>query len=163
MTRARTDAERGFTLAEVIIATFILAIGLVAVATGFQFATSSIASGRGETTAVFLAEQRIEQLKAIAVTNYDSIAAGVTTEFCLPTNIGTTASNCQTAAVTFKGPSYTRVTTVVDNPGGVAPCTGVSPFLCKRIQVKVTYRPVTSRGDVSQGRSVDMYTVVTKR
>ena len=51
-------------------ATFIIVVGLVALASGFQFATSGVATGRGETVASFLAEQRLEQLKAIAMTNY---------------------------------------------------------------------------------------------
>ena len=54
----------GFTLAEVMIAVAVLTIGLLAIGVGFQQATSGVATGRGETTAVFLAEQRIEQLKA---------------------------------------------------------------------------------------------------
>ena len=45
--------EGGFTLAEVLVATFVLVIGLAAVATGFQYATSGGATGKGERTAVF--------------------------------------------------------------------------------------------------------------
>jgi prepilin-type N-terminal cleavage/methylation domain-containing protein len=156
----RATDERGFTLAEVLLATAIILIGLVAVATGFQFATSGVATGRGETVAVFLAEQRLEQLKTTAMTDYDSIAAGTTTEYCQATNIGVTSSNCQGAAIT-NAPAYTRVTTVTINPGGTG-CTG-APLLCKRIHVNVTYRPVTTRGDASQTRTVDVYAVVTPR
>ena len=145
--------ERGFTLAEVLVATFIIVVGLVALASGFQFATSGVATGRGETIASFLAEQRLEQLKAIAMTNYYGPPAGpawtapltlaggtTTTEFCQTTNIGSTGTNCQTTAIT-----------------------GVAALLCKRIWVNVTYRPVTTRGDVSQTRSVDVYAVVAPR
>lgn len=159
VTRTTTD-EQGFTLAEVLLATVIIMIGLVAVATGFQFATSGVATGRGETTAVFLAEQRLEQLKTTAMTNYAGVAAGTTTEYCLASNIGATSTNCQGTAIT-NAPSYTRVTTVTDNPGGTG-CTG-APLLCKRIRVNVTYRPVTTRGDASQARTVDVYAVVTPR
>src|SRR5207245_2754160 len=37
--------EGGFTLAEVLVATFVIAIGLTAVATGFQYAMSGVATG----------------------------------------------------------------------------------------------------------------------
>ena len=72
---------RGFTLAEVLVATFVLSIGLLAVATGFQYATSGVETGRGETQATFLAEQRLEQLKNLALTNWGSatLAEGTVT------------------------------------------------------------------------------------
>lgn len=171
MNRQNPTNERGFTLAEVLVATFIIVVGLVALASGFQFATSGVATGRGETVASFLAEQRLEQLKAIAMTNYYgspawaatlTLAGGsAVTEYCQTTNIGATGTNCQSTAITGVA-SYVRVTRVSDNPGGTG-CTGVAPLLCKRIWVNVTYRPVTTRGDVSQTRSVDVYAVVAPR
>ena len=172
-TRQNPTNERGFTLAEVLVATFIIVVGLVALASGFQFATNGVATGRGETVASFLAEQRLEQLKALAMSNYYGTAtpawtasltlqdASNVTEYCQTTNIGATGTNCQTTAITGVA-SYVRVTRVSDNPGGTG-CTGVAPLLCKRIWVNVTYRPVTTRGDVSQTRSVDVYAVVAPR
>jgi Tfp pilus assembly protein PilV len=176
----RLTGQRGFTLAEVLVAVFIIMVALVAVASGFQYATSGVATGRGETVATFLAEQRIEQLKTVAMTNYygspigpawvasasllgGTLAVPVTfTESCQSSNIGATTSNCQTTAITGTT-SYTRVTSIIDNPGGTG-CDNSAPALvCKRIRVTVTYRPVTTRGDVSQPRTVDLYAVVTPR
>jgi prepilin-type N-terminal cleavage/methylation domain-containing protein len=154
--------QRGFTLAEVLVAVVIIMVGLVAVASGFQYATSGVATGRGETIAIFLAEQRIEQLKTVAMTNYDppypglSLAAGTTTtEFC-------SGSTCQATAITGTT-SYTRVTTITEITTDAGRCTGVTPLLCRRIRVTVTYRPVTSSGDLSQARTVDLFAVVTPR
>ncbi len=154
--------QRGFTLAEVLVAVVIIMVGLVAVASGFQYATSGVATGRGETIATFLAEQRMEQIKTVAMTNYDppypglSLATGTTTtEFC-------SGSTCQATAITGTT-SYTRVTTITDITTDAGRCTGVTPLLCKRIRVTVTYRPVTSRGDVSQARTVELFAVVTPR
>jgi prepilin-type N-terminal cleavage/methylation domain-containing protein len=158
--------ESGFTLTEVLVATLIIVVGLVAVATGFQFATAGVATGRGETIAIFLAEQRIEQLKGVAMSNFTAPAldSGATTEFCQATNIGATTTNCQGAAITGVA-SYQRVTTIVDSGNGTtcgnAPA--APPILCKRIQVRVTYNPVTSRGDVSQPRMVDVFTMLVPR
>jgi prepilin-type N-terminal cleavage/methylation domain-containing protein len=161
LTRTLTG-QRGFTLAEVLVAVVIIMVGLVAVASGFQYATSGVATGRGETIAIFLAEQRVEQLKTVAMTNYDppypglSLATGTTTtEFC-------SGSTCQATAITGTT-SYTRVTTITDITTDAGRCTGVTPLLCKRIRVTVTYRPVTSRGDVSQARTVDLFAIVTPR
>lgn len=163
--------ERGFTLAEVLVATFILVVGVVALASGFQFATSGVSTGRGETLAAFLAEQRVEQLKAIAMTNYYGSPAwtgtltlqggSTTTEYCQTSNTGSTGTNCQTTAITGAA-SYVRVTRITDNPGRSG-CTGAAPLECKRIWVNVTYRPVTNHGDLGQTGSVDVYAVVAPR
>ena len=74
--------DRGFTLGEVLVAVSILLIGLAAVVTGFQYASSGIALGNGETTATFLAEQRLEQLKALALKDWThtQLNAGTTME-----------------------------------------------------------------------------------
>jgi prepilin-type N-terminal cleavage/methylation domain-containing protein len=175
----RISGQGGFTLPEVLVATFVILVGLVAVATGFQYATSGVATGRGETIATFLAEQRLEQLKTVALTNYSgpwpsgpslqggtTLAAPVTTtEYCQTSNIGATTSNCQ--ATSFTGTAtYTRVTRIWEAGPALnlgTGCTGTTPLLCKRIHVSVTYRPVTSRGDVSQARTVDVYAVVAPR
>ena len=47
--------ERGMTLVEVLVAVFVITIGLTAVATGMQLATGGITAGQQETTAVFIA------------------------------------------------------------------------------------------------------------
>jgi len=160
--------EAGFTLAEVLVATLIIVIGLMAVATGFQSGAAGIATGRGETVGVFLAEQRLEQLKAVALVNFNgpwpsgpSLAAGTTTEFCQTSDIGATGANCQSSAISGTT-SYTRTTVITDNPGGSG-CTGVAPLICKRIRVSVSYRPVTSGGDLSQLRRVDVFSQVAPR
>lgn len=153
--------ERGFTLAEVLVATLVILVGLVAVATGFQYATSGVETGRGETVATFLAEQRLEALKSAAIADYASLSPGTTTEHCQTSNIGATGSNCQGTAISGTA-SYERVTTISENPGGIG-CDGTASFLCKRIHVRVTYRPVTARGDLSQSRAVDLFAIVAPR
>ena len=57
----------GFTLAEILVACAIISVGLVAVATGFGFGVDGVEAGRQQSTAVFLAEQRIEQAKELAM------------------------------------------------------------------------------------------------
>src|SRR5439155_1075966 len=72
--------DRGFTLGEVLVAVSILLIGLAAVVTGFQYASSGIALGNGETTATFLAEQRPEQLKALALKDWTNTLGALVDE-----------------------------------------------------------------------------------
>jgi len=149
--------QRGFTLAEVLVACAVLAIGLVAIGAGFQQATSGVATGRGETTAVFLAEQRVEQLKAQAINDFTaaSLNAGTTTDYCAG------SGNCQGTPVS--GPSYTRVTTITDVANAAIAGCPVTPLSCKEVRVRVTYLPVTSSGDLSMQRTVDVFTTLGKR
>lgn len=154
--------DRGFTLAEVLVASLIILVGLAAVATGFQYATSGVATGHGETAAAFLAEQRIEALKSAAIANYDGLAAGTATEHCQTSNIGATGSNCQSTAISGTA-SYQRTTTITDVTTEPGKCTGVSPLRCKRIHVSVAYRTLTAQGDRGQTRTVDLFAVVTPR
>ncbi|HET9492009.1 MAG TPA: prepilin-type N-terminal cleavage/methylation domain-containing protein [Methylomirabilota bacterium] len=71
-----TASRRGFTLVEVLIASAMSVVGLTAVAAGFQHALNSAEVGRLQTTALFLAEQRLEQVKAMALVDFDGLTAG---------------------------------------------------------------------------------------
>jgi len=77
-------------MAEVLVATALVTVGLLAVITGFQYATSGVATGGGETAAVFLAEQRIEQLRAEAMRDFSApdLAAGTMTDYCVAGHVG---------------------------------------------------------------------------
>lgn len=125
-------------------AILVLSIGLAAVVTGLQYATSGVETGKGETTAAFLAEERVEQLKALALTDWTnlSLSAGTTTE-----GYGSIAA----AAL------YRRVTTITDSPGET--CTA----RCKLVQVTVFYRPVTARGQLDQERRLHVITILVSR
>ena len=142
-------------------ATAVLAIGLVAVATGFQHAGSGVATGAGETAAVFLAEQRIEQLRAVAVTNFaaSSLNAGTTMEHCVAGRVGGAQPNCH--ATPTVGASYSRTTSITDVTAGVG-CPAV-PLSCKQVDVRVSYRPITSTGQLDQLRTVHLVTVLGPR
>ena len=60
------SGQSGFTLAEIMVACAVIAVGLIAVSTGFGFGVDGVEAGRQQSTAVFLAEQRIEQAKELA-------------------------------------------------------------------------------------------------
>ena len=67
--RLRTRrAEAGFSIVEVLVATGLLATALVALAQLFAIATSTNAAARTSTLTMMLAEQKIEQLRALQYT-----------------------------------------------------------------------------------------------
>ena len=138
-----------------------LTVGLLAVATGFRFATSGVATGGGETAAVFLAEQRIEQLRAHAMIDFAAVAlnAGTTIEYCGAGRLPAGTPNCQDTEAS--GASYVRRTEITHVSGGVG-CPA-SPLWCKEIRVRVSFNPVTSAGALDQPRAVDIVTVLGPR
>ena len=89
-------------------------------------------------------EQRLEWLKALALTNWGSstLKAGTTTE-----GYGAIAD----------ASLYRRVTTITDSPGGACAAH------CKLVQVTVFYRPVTGRGQLDQERRLDVITMLVTR
>src|SRR2546430_13063038 len=78
--------DKGFTLAEVLVATAFIAITAGAIGVGFMQGTGSVETGRQQTTAVYLAEQRLEQLKAGSLnsTGGQGSAAGAASPACSP-------------------------------------------------------------------------------
>lgn len=142
------NLARGFSLVEILVATSVLAIGLVAVATSLQYATVSVEVGRAETGATFLAEQRIESLKSQALADWTSpnLVAGVTAE-----PYGAIAG----------APSYRRDTAIADFGGGDCADAAPTTITCKRVRVTVYYRPAAGGG--GQERRVDLITVLVSR
>jgi hypothetical protein len=142
--------DGGFGLAEVLTAAAIIAIGLMATAVAFQQASSGIEAGRGETTAIFMAEQRIEALKAVALVDWSNVAldSGTTTEYCHPAN------GCGTTPLAGL---YRRTTTVAENPGGICAAR------CRTVEVSVFYRPLSARGQFDEERRIDVFAMFVAR
>ena len=62
------NSQAGFSLAEVLVATGLLATALIALAQLFAIATTTNAAARNSTITMMLAEQKIEQLRALQYT-----------------------------------------------------------------------------------------------
>jgi len=131
-------AREGFTLIEVLLAAAVIAVAMVAVGGGLSYGLAGIEAGKQQTTATFLAEQRLEQIRAATYPNVT--AANFPAE-----GYGTIAS----------APTYRRVVSVVDSPGGVANT--------KRVEVSVFYRPVMAFGVLAGEREVRLSTLITDR
>ena len=136
--------ERGMTLVELLVAAFIITVGLVAIGGGFQIATSGVATGQQQTIATLLAEQRLEAIKAFAV----STAGGQGFANVTSTNFAATEDY---GAIT----NYTtyRRTTTITNP----------TTSTKRITVSVFWRPVAVSGTTNAERDVTVSVVLASR
>jgi prepilin-type N-terminal cleavage/methylation domain-containing protein len=139
------QAECGFTLVEIIIAAAVIGLGLVGVLAGFLYAVGGIEAGRQQTTASFLAEQRMEQLKAGALSNF----LNVTTARYPAEAYGSLSSNGHAM------PDYRRTVTIVDAPEGLADT--------KLVEVSVFYRPVVGFGVLATEREVRLAALLTNR
>jgi type II secretory pathway pseudopilin PulG len=84
------STEAGFSLVEVVVATLLLAVGLVAVAQLFAISTKANTSARANTFTVLLAEQKMEQLRALTW-GFDTLQLPVSDYTTDTTNVGTLA------------------------------------------------------------------------
>jgi prepilin-type N-terminal cleavage/methylation domain-containing protein len=138
------SGKAGFTLAEILVACAIISVGIVAVATGYGYGVDGVEAGRQQSTAVFLAEQRIEQAKALAAQ----------TPFLASLNSTNLPATEAYGSISGAPSTYRRTTTITSNPGGT---TGA------RVDVSVFYRPVTGRGVLTTERSVSLSIFLASR
>jgi len=131
------NGERGFTLAEVLVASVIVTVGLSAVASGMTGAVRAVATARVETTAVFLAEARLEELRAAARADWSGAAL---------------ASGMSSDVVPG---GYHRLTTVADDADTLG-----CALPCKWLRVRVLAPVDGARGHAP---TVDLITIVARR
>jgi prepilin-type N-terminal cleavage/methylation domain-containing protein len=164
--------ESGFTLVELLVAIAILMIGLVAVMQSFPLGTAGVETGRRQSTAVFLAEQKIEQIKAwglstSATQGFANVAPGGT---CY-TSVNPRGPCNNDNFNTIPGyPEYQRTvilqcltTALPPNPAFTVvgpPCPATSTARLVRVQVQ--YRRVTTQGVLTAGQQVDIATVIAQ-
>ena len=137
--------ESGFTLVELLVAIAILMIGLVAVMQWFPLGTAGVETGRRQSTGVFLAEQKLEQIKAWAL----STAAGQG----FATVVQNGACCLLDAFNTIPGyPEYQRTVTITNGPTGTT----------RLVRVQIQYRRVTAQGVLTSGQQVDIATLIAQ-
>ena len=147
LSRGAVRSTDGFTVAELLAAIFVIAVGLVAVGAGFATAIQGAETGRQQTTATFLAEQRMEQVRATALG--DPLVA------CMGfTNITTACFPAQAYGAIESAPGYRSTVTITDYPvAGIV--------VLKRVDVEVFYQPIVAWGVlVTAERSVRLSTLV---
>lgn len=143
--------EDGTMLAEVLIASTIIAVGLLALLSTISISAYSIQEGQQLTTATFLANQRLEQVKASQWTVEPSVdALGVSaTGSAPPKSAGLTTFPDESPMPTpYAG--FSRTVRVIDCGSGSG-CAGVVGADLRQVTVSVSYRPLTGIGQAPAG------------
>jgi prepilin-type N-terminal cleavage/methylation domain-containing protein len=151
MTMRDVAGHDGFTLAEILAAMALIAVGLVTMAAALQHGLGGIEIGRGESAAVFLVEDKLEELRALALVDWTNAALqpGTTTEYCRPFGSGCSATPI---------PVFLRRTTTVAAGRG-----GACSVHCKIVSVSVLYRVMTVLGQLDHERRVDIVAMFVSR
>lgn len=167
-------SQAGMSLAEILIAAVIIAIGLVGLLSAVPVASYGIHEGRNLSTATFLANQRLEQVRN-AVWATDNTTTPATTNDCLGKsalgNSAPTSAACNGAAITtfpdeatMAAPyaDYSRTVRIADC--SVAPgCGGITDADLRQVAVTVTYTPITATGASGTTKSAIVTMLVAKR
>lgn len=156
--------QRGMTLVEILIAVAVLMVALVGLASGIPIASYGIQEGSQLTTATFLANQRLEQVKAAAWTS----TPGPDT---LGVSASATAAPVGTLGITFPDETpvtapytqYTRQVRITDCGVGLG-CGGglVLPGL-RQVTITVSYTPLTGVGVGASAKSAIVTMLVAQR
>ena len=154
--------EAGFTLVEILVAVAIIMIALVAVIQWFAIGTQGMDTGKKQSTAVFLGEQKIEQIKAWALsacTGPGSVPPCAVAQGFATLALGGTCFNpgnpcANDAFSTIPGyPEYSR-TVIITNP----PPTPTTTL----VRVQVGYRRVTEGGVFAAANQVELATLIAQ-
>ena len=177
--------QRGMTLAEVLVALPIITIGLLALLSAIPLSTYATQEGRQTSTATFLANQRLEQVRNAQWTakyQVDAVSGLVVPGAAVVTdNVGVSASSTAapqnlTPAVTFADESpmaapyagYSRQVRITDSVVAAPTCTAagvMSGTGIRQATVTVTYTPLsaTGRNAVSGTRAVNVTMQIAQR
>ena len=178
----RRDDQRGFTVAEVLVAAVIVSLAFVALATIVPIASYAVQEGSQLSNATFLADQKMEQIKSLPWTGTPApgndclgISASSTAAPTVPagqsctlgaTNVASggaltwEADESSTAIANFGG--YSRQVRVTDCGAGAGCMTIVDPGM-RLVAVTVSYTPLTARGTASGTKSYTVSMIISKR
>ncbi len=173
--------QRGFTLAEVLVAAVIVSLAFVALATIVPISTYAVQEGNQLSTATFLADQKLEQVKNLPWVGTPAndclgVSASTTAAPTVPAGasctLGTTtvaaggaltweANESSTAITGFSG--YSRNVRIT-NCGSGSGCAGIVDSLMRLVTVTVTYTPLTAGTRTATGpKSTQVQIVITQR
>jgi type II secretory pathway pseudopilin PulG len=160
--------QRGMTLPEILAAVVVIMVALVALASAIPMSAYGIQEGSQLTTATFLANQRLEQVKQRQWTEVlDEIDFSASATAAPPTFP-------DESPVAAPYTQYTRTVRIIKcaavaDCGGVVdpnpdPPAGLGPGL-RQVTVTVSYRPLTGQGQAAAGstKSAIVTLVVSRR
>lgn len=168
-TPPRLDDERGLSLAEILVALFIITVGLVGLAAVIPVSSYGIQEGNQLSTATFLADQRLEQVRNglwTAVPDTDCLGTGPSAAPTIPTGKTCSTTGAAAGTTTFGDESNTAISgfqgysrTVRIQDCGVTACGGVTDSGMRLVTVTVTYTPMSGGGGAVSGATSKWATI----
>jgi Tfp pilus assembly protein PilV len=143
--------ESGFTLAEILVAMAIIMVGLLAVMQAFPLATQAMDTGRRQSTAAFLAQQKIEEIRAWSLAPSPRGFANM--PICSP---------C-TGAAPFNVDGFNTIPGYADYSRTVIVQNGPSAATTRLIQILLSYRRVSSTGVTTAATQVRVESLIAQR
>jgi len=148
--------QRGMTVAEVLIAVAIIGVGLVALSSAIPLAAYGIQEGNQLSTATFLANQRLEQIRnatwqaarpapavpAVAAVDKLGVSASST---AAPVGDGGVTTFPDEVPLGAPYDGYTRTVRITSCDAGPG-CGGIVHADLRQVTVTVSYRPMTGIG-----------------
>jgi type II secretory pathway pseudopilin PulG len=158
--------QKGMTVPEILAAVVVIMVALVALASAIPISAYGIQEGSQLTTATFLANQRLEQVKLKQWTvkpDVDQIGLSASAT-AAPQDSGGTTTFPDETPVAAPYTQFTRTVRITDCGIG-AGCGGVVHADLKQVTVSVSYRPLTGRGQAATGstKSAIVTVVVARR
>lgn len=145
--------QRGMTLPEILIAVVIIMIALLALASGIPVASYGIQEGNQLTTATFLANQRMEQVKAASWSDQPLVdTVGVSASATAAPVAGAITTFPDENPVAAPYAQYTRQVRITDCSLG-AGCGGIVHAAMRQVTVTVSYQPMTGVGVAAAGNT----------
>ena len=155
--------QRGMTLAEILIAIVIIGVGLAALASAIPISSYGIQEGNQLSTATFLANQRLEQVRNATWSSSPAVDnLGVSASATAAPQSGGTTTFPDESAVAAPYTQYARQVRVTDCAAG-AGCQGIVSADLRQVTVTVTYTPLTGVGQSPTTKSAVVTMLVAKR
>lgn len=163
--RSVISSKGGMTLAEVLVALPLITIGLLALLSAIPLSTYATQDGRQTSTATFLANQRLEQVRNAQWSATPAVdALGISASSTAAPQSGGVTTFADESPVAAPYTAYSRQVRVTDCGTGPG-CTGVTHSDMRLVTVTVSYTPLSATGKdaVTAARAVTVSMVVAKR
>jgi prepilin-type N-terminal cleavage/methylation domain-containing protein len=163
LVRERVSNERGMTLAEILVAIGIIGVGLAALASAIPISAYGIQEGSQLSTATFLANQRLEQVRNAQWSTSPAVDnLGVSASSTAAPQSGGTTTFPDEAAVASPYAQFARTVRIADCSTGGG-CQSVVSANLRQVTVTVSYRPLTGVGQAAAVKPVAVTMLIAKR
>lgn len=155
--------QRGITLVEILAAAGILSIGLAALAAAIPMSSYGIQQGNQVSTATFLANQRLEQVRNAQWGEHpdvDNLGVSSNATSAPQASGVTTFADEVPMAAPYAG--YQRRVRVFDCGSGPG-CAGIASNEMRQVVVTVTYTPLSGVGVATTQQSAEVTMLIAKR